>query len=295
MSSHCHDHDSKNFHHHQGSRSQRPGSSSPTNVHPRHQADKNSGCASQNEVNQQQSFQLLSRQLPLPGSNASRERGQNKNRRCDKVKIGRCRQHRFPLNAFCPARRKIESDARQKQRNRKVNQDDMLRVFRQQRRFEIEGIHEPALLHHQFARHLGVNRTEIRVTARLGWGKGERVIGVEHFRLETPILADHGMRNVIRVSPRDLRSRFHGQDWRSETEVINPDVSGWRTRKRWTSPPPTVPLKPASWSLPHTESICFLSFSLLAPCEIDDCFSRVSLTNYSSVESISARGPCLRT
>ena len=40
-----------------------------------------------------------------------------------------------------PARREIESDSRQKERNRKVDQHDMLCMFREQGRLGIKGIH----------------------------------------------------------------------------------------------------------------------------------------------------------
>ena len=104
---------------------------------PGNQADQKSGGASEGEVEQQQSLQFLALELPLPGQNAGCERWQHGASGGEDVEASRRLQSRFPG----AARREIESDSGQKERNWKVDQDNVLRMFRQQGGLGIKGIH----------------------------------------------------------------------------------------------------------------------------------------------------------
>jgi hypothetical protein len=116
--------------------------STPPKMNPANHTDQKTGGNSHCQVEQQQSLQFLPRELPLPGRDAGCERRQHKSGCGDYVETGCCLE-RGPLRGvFRPARREIESDSRQKKRNRKVDQDNMLCMFREQDRLGIKGIHE---------------------------------------------------------------------------------------------------------------------------------------------------------
>ena len=93
-------------------------------------------------MEQQQPLQLLSRELPLPGRDAGCERRHHNHSRGERVETCRCRQVCSPGGVFRPAGRNVENDSRQKKRDRKVDQDDMLCMFCEQSRLGIKGIHQ---------------------------------------------------------------------------------------------------------------------------------------------------------
>lgn len=119
-------------------------------MYPPNQADEQTGGASEHYVEQQQSLQFVPFELPLPGADAGRDRRQHKSSSGDEIETGRCRQSCALRQAFrrvcrgfsSPSGREIERDSRQKKCNGKVDQDDMLCMFREQRRLGIKGIHE---------------------------------------------------------------------------------------------------------------------------------------------------------
>src|SRR6266581_1718116 len=81
-------------------------------------------------------FEPLPFELPLPRENAADEHWQGRERRHKEIPEGR-RCQRTP---FRPLRHKIKSHSRDKQGDREMNQDHVLRVFRKQRRLEVEGL-----------------------------------------------------------------------------------------------------------------------------------------------------------
>jgi hypothetical protein len=79
--------------------------------------------------------------LPLPRDDASSQRWHNKRRRDEYVEVGRCGQDVSP-RSLAPPSRKVESDTSEKEGDGKVDEDDMLCMFCEQRRLRIEGMHE---------------------------------------------------------------------------------------------------------------------------------------------------------
>src|SRR5580704_6827848 len=78
-------------------------------------------------------------------------------------------------------------------------------------------------LHHYLAGHLRMNRTEVRVGARLGEGERELFVGIHYFGLEDTVCADCCMGDVISISPRYGSPNRNGQRRRSEAEVVDLD------------------------------------------------------------------------
>ncbi len=101
-----------------------------------HYPDQQAGSAPQDQVQQENAFEPLPFELPLPRKDA----GNHDRNRCE------CRSKQIAIRRrsqnlpFRPLRRKIKSHARDEQGDRKMNQDDVLRVFREQRRFDVEGM-----------------------------------------------------------------------------------------------------------------------------------------------------------
>jgi len=100
------------------------------------QPDECAGDASQHQMLQEDALKPLPFQLPLPGKNAS---DQDRNRRkCRHEQVAvRGRGQALPL---CPVRKKVEGHARKEQRNRKVDQDHVLRMFCEKHRLEVERV-----------------------------------------------------------------------------------------------------------------------------------------------------------
>src|SRR5207248_2000055 len=77
------------------------------------------------------------------------------------------------------------------------------------------------LLNNYFCSHMWMNRTEIGIRARLGWREGELLIGIEDPGLDCLVFANHRVRNVITIRPRDRCSCFDGERRGREAEVID--------------------------------------------------------------------------
>ena len=58
-----------------------------------------------------------------------------------------------------------------------------------------------ASLHHDFRRHLRMNRAKVVIRSRLRELEAEFVVGIEGLRLEHPLLAHHCVRNVVAIHP----------------------------------------------------------------------------------------------
>src|SRR5580700_441673 len=80
----------------------------------------------------------------------------------------------------------------------------------------------PHSLHDDFAGHLRMNRTEVRISSRLAEGEGELFIRIHHLGLEhlRIIRADYRVRDIIAVGPGNSRSDSHRERYRSKAEVI---------------------------------------------------------------------------
>src|SRR6266513_4052333 len=63
----------------------------------------------------------------------------------------------------------------------------------------------PRSLHDDFARHLRMNRAEVRIRSRFAEGEGELFVCVEHFGLERLriIRANYRVRDIVTVGPRN--------------------------------------------------------------------------------------------
>ena len=85
-------------------------------------------------MHQEEAFEPLPFELPLPGENAGNQYRHHDNRRSQQITISCCGQ-KLP---FRPLREKIKGHPRDKQGDRKMNQHHVLRVFRKQRRFDVE-------------------------------------------------------------------------------------------------------------------------------------------------------------
>src|SRR4029077_10872170 len=82
-------------------------------------------------------FQFLSLECELPGQNARGEHRHGRNRRYQKIEVGRFGQS-APPGAMS---QEVEQYARSKQRDRKMDQNHMLRMFREEDGFDIERIY----------------------------------------------------------------------------------------------------------------------------------------------------------
>src|SRR5262245_8165641 len=84
-----------------------------------------------------QTFEFLSLDCPLTRCKNGRHAMTRPDRRAQQDEKGRRGQ--FPV--LRPLRKIVERDGRDKQRNRKMNQHDMLRVLRENHSSDVEGIH----------------------------------------------------------------------------------------------------------------------------------------------------------
>src|SRR5277367_4397894 len=113
-------------------------------------------------MQQQDALEFLAFQLKLPGKQA----------RGDDWKFGSLRE-------------KIKRHAGDKQRDWKMDQHDVLRVFRKQSSFEVKRVQVRASIgDDHFAGHFGVDGAEVGIFSRLGEGVGKLLVGVEHLGLE---------------------------------------------------------------------------------------------------------------
>src|SRR6267154_4740875 len=150
-------------------------------------------------MHQEDSFQFLPLEFPLPREDSGDYRGYGGHRRDEQVVIGRRSQQGLLL----PLRKKIKEDADDKQRDREMNQHYMLRALREKYCFYVERMQRRSSLRDDFAGHLRMNRAEIRISSRFTEGEGKLFVGVQHFGLERLriIRADDGVRNIVTVDP----------------------------------------------------------------------------------------------
>src|ERR1700732_3911132 len=104
-----------------------------------------------------------------------------------------------------------------------MNQHYVLRMLRQKYCFYVERMQGRSLLHDDFAGHLRMNRTEVRINSRFAEGEGELFVRVQHFGLERLriIRADHRVRDIVTVDPGNRGSHRHRQRYWSEAEVVD--------------------------------------------------------------------------
>lgn len=88
-------------------------------------------------MQEQDALKLLAFQLELPGQDARGDNWQGADSCAEKVVIGDGAQAR----ALRILRKKVKNYSGDEQRNRKMNERDVLRVLCEQNRFWIEGIH----------------------------------------------------------------------------------------------------------------------------------------------------------
>jgi hypothetical protein len=93
-------------------------------------------------MHQKDAFQFLSLEFPLPRENSSDYHGYGCDRRDEQVVVGRRSQQALPL----PLRKKIKDDADDKQRDREVDQHDVLRMLRENYCFYVEWMQDRSLL-----------------------------------------------------------------------------------------------------------------------------------------------------
>src|SRR5439155_8162918 len=128
----------------------------------------------EDQVQSQVALEPLAAVLPLPGKEPGGNRGQGGDRRRDQVVVSGGRQ----VAVAPPTREKVEGETGHEQGNRKVDQDHVLRVFRQQRGPEVKWVHGDLFaawglrsLDDHLGGHLGVDPAVVRI----GTGFGERV------------------------------------------------------------------------------------------------------------------------
>src|SRR5271156_2258819 len=110
--------------------------------------------------------------------------------------------------AVYAAEKAAKMHSRNKQRERKVNQHNVLRMPWKQCGLEVKRVQEPSSvfwrsLDDNFSGHLGVDRAEVGIFAGLREGVGKLLIRIEHFGLEHLFRADHGVRDIVAIDPRD--------------------------------------------------------------------------------------------
>src|SRR6478609_5284178 len=100
----------------------------------------------------------------------------------------------------------------------------MLRVAREQDRFQIEGVHALPLLHHNLAGHLGMDRAEVGISAWLGKSVGKRIIRIERLGLETLVVANNVVWDIVLVDPADRAAHRHRQRIRRKNKIVDFDL-----------------------------------------------------------------------
>src|SRR5438128_424248 len=80
-----------------------------------------------------------------------------------------------------------------------------------------------ASLDHHFGGHLGMNGTEIVISARFSKGEGELFIGIQDLRFKSLVIADHRVRNIVVVRPTDRSSDGHVYAAGRKSEIVDLD------------------------------------------------------------------------
>src|ERR1700724_3118012 len=99
-----------------------------------HNPDQDARCASHHQMHQEDAFQLLSLEFPLPRKNSGDYNRYGCDRRDEQIVVG-CRTQQGLL---LPLRKKIKEDADDKQRDREVDQHHVLRMLRENDCFYVE-------------------------------------------------------------------------------------------------------------------------------------------------------------
>lgn len=113
--------------------------------------------------------QVLAFELPLPGRDSRKDRGNRGDGGGDSGEVRRSQQR----CVLPPLGERVERGAHENERDGKVDERDVLRVLGEQRRFQIEWVHVRlrASLHYDLRRHLGMNGAVVVVGAGLGEGE----------------------------------------------------------------------------------------------------------------------------
>ena len=112
------------------------------------------GDEAQHEMEKQCAFEALTLQLPAPGEKASGHDRHSGDGCHQQIVVSHLRQHAL----LGPLRDEVEHDADQAQRDREVDQHDMLRMpGEQEPTWDRRGSRSSTSLHHDFGRHLGMN------------------------------------------------------------------------------------------------------------------------------------------
>src|SRR5215470_16143605 len=106
-------------------------------VDPPRQPDQDAGGNSQDQVKKQRSFELLAFELPLPRRQSRCNYRHGSEGSNGQIEIG-CRCERCTT---LPLGSKIKRDAHHKQRDGEMNKHNMLRVTREQGRFQVKSVH----------------------------------------------------------------------------------------------------------------------------------------------------------
>src|SRR5579864_3365360 len=120
-------------------------------------------------MHQKDAFQFLALEFPLPCKNPGGYRRNGCDRRDEQVVVGGRSQQALLL----PLRKKIKEDADDKQRDWEMNQHDVLRMLREEHCIYVERMQGRSSLHDDFAGHLRMNRTKVRIGSRFVEGEGE--------------------------------------------------------------------------------------------------------------------------
>lgn len=101
------------------------------------QPDQEPRHTSENQMQKEDSLKLLPFELELPSQESSRNHGRRTDGGTEKIVVG----HNREASALGVLRQKVKNYTSNEQRDGKVNQRHVLRVFREQNRFWIEWIH----------------------------------------------------------------------------------------------------------------------------------------------------------
>src|SRR5215469_9532278 len=107
-----------------------------------HHTDQDARYASHHQMQQKDALQSLTFEFPLPRENSGGYYGYGCDRRDKQVVVGRQSQQALLL----PLRKEIKEDADDKQRDREVDQHDVLRMLCEKYRFYVERMQGRSLL-----------------------------------------------------------------------------------------------------------------------------------------------------
>ena len=96
--------------------------------------DQQAGSTAEDHMYQEDPFEPLPFELPLPGENSGNQYRHRDHCRSQQIAISCCGQQ----SLFRPLRQKVKRHACNEKGDRKMNQDHVLRMFREQRRFDVE-------------------------------------------------------------------------------------------------------------------------------------------------------------